>query len=195
VRRLLFLFAALLFGAAAVASAQARPRIGVRLKQEGAGPPNLIFSVTNLLEDPDWIEALNSAYRIQLHWRVSLSRSRLVADQAGRPSEWDDFVQKIPTIDLFKFSEPFHGKYLTTSSNSIDSLKALLGAEQRILTPQTLAPGRWYYTVQLDVSVDDQSDAAGSAPLLNSLQRLILGGPAHTYGPQNTASFEVRRRP
>jgi hypothetical protein len=194
-RRALYLFAAILFGAAPAASAQAHVRIGVRLQQPAAGLPNLVFSVTDLLDDPEWLDALNSAYRISLHWKVTLSRSAFI-DFTGPPTEWNDFVWKIPALDIFNYSEPVAGRLVSAKFGTIDSLKSLLGQEQLIATPKTLPPGRWYYTVQLTVSVDDPADPNSSGPSsLNALQRFVLGrGPHRTYSPQSTATFTVPNR-
>jgi hypothetical protein len=193
--RRLWLLVALLLGATSMASAQARARIGARLQQQGDGPPALVFSVSNLLDDPDWLAALNNASRIQLHWSVSLSRSRAIFDVTGAPTEWNDYVEKIPTLDVFNYMEPVRGRLMTRAFNSLDSLKSLLGQEQQINTPRTLTPGRWYYTVQLTVTADDRPDPNSKAQPLSAFQRLILGnGQSRTYGPQTTVNFVVPER-
>ncbi|HEY4320787.1 MAG TPA: hypothetical protein VGM77_06345 [Gemmatimonadales bacterium] len=193
--RRLWLLVLLLAGAASVASAQARTHIGARLQLQSDGPPALVFSVSNLLDDGDWLSALNNASRIELHWSVSLSRSRAIFDVTGTPTEWNDYVEKIPTLDVFNYMEPSRGRLTTRAFNSLDSLKLLLGQEQQINTPRTLAPGRWYYSVQLTVTADDRPDPNSKAQPLSAFQRLILGnGLSRTYGPQTTVTFVVPER-
>lgn len=192
-RRTLYLLVVLLIGAALPASAQAHTRIAARLQApQGSAPPSLIFSVSNLLDDPEWLDALNSAFRLSLHWKVTLYRTALLADRAEPAREWNDFIQKIPTLDVYDYREPVGGRLQSVKFGTLDSLKSLLGLEQLIPTPRNLAQGKWYYTVELTITADDQTDPENAGSQLSWAQRLVLGsGARRAYGPQTTTTFVV----
>ncbi|MGH7593830.1 MAG: hypothetical protein ACRELE_08280, partial [Gemmatimonadales bacterium] len=78
-RRALYLLAVAIVGAASPASAQARARISARLDMQ-ASPPNLLVHVSDLLDDPVWLDVLHNAYKVRVHWRVQLWRSRAIFD-------------------------------------------------------------------------------------------------------------------
>jgi hypothetical protein len=193
-RRALYLLAAVVVGAVATASAQARARVAVRLDTR-TSPPNLLVHVSDLLDDPVWLDALHSAYRIRVHWRVQLWRSRAILDSPQPPIEWDDIISQVPVLDVYTYTEPGGSTPMTTRFDTLDLLKAWVQQDVQLNTPTDLAPGTWYYIVDVSLSTispDQRSGSAGGG-LSEALQRFILGGgPKQDLSRSRTVDFTIR---
>jgi len=194
-RRSWSLAAVLLFGAVSTASGQDHARLAARLDPGRPPGSNLIVSVVNLLDDPQWIDELNKAYVIHLHWRVTLWKSQFPFDTRQAPVEWDDFLQQVPVMDVFRYTERVPGRRdATLQFSTLDSLKAYAGGEVRPLMPRRLSPGKWYYTVDLTISIatDAEYGSRGGTDPGGFFQRLILGvGPSDVLPTATTAPFVV----
>ncbi|MGH7582170.1 MAG: hypothetical protein ACREL5_02970 [Gemmatimonadales bacterium] len=194
-RRTRYLLAALMVGAASTASAQAHARISATLSRQGTAIPSLVVHVSNLFDDPRWLGALNSAYVIHLHWSVQLWQSQFLFDKGRSPSEWDDFIQQVPVMDVFRYTERIAGRRDSTIEfATLDSLKAYAGADVR-LAPPVLAAGKWYYTVNLSISIaseDESRSGTAGDPDRGFFQQLILGrGPRDDLPTATTVTFVV----
>jgi hypothetical protein len=190
-RRALMLFTAMIVGAVSTAPAQARARIAARLDVQ-ATPPNLLVHVSDLLEDPVWLDALRNAYRIRVHWRVQLWRSRALLDEPQLPVEWDDIVQQVPVLDVYTYTEPGGNTPMTTRFDTLDKLKDWVKQDVRLNTPATLRDGRWYYVVDATISTVAPDETNGSVS--ETLRRLVLGGgPRQDLSQAKTAYFTIRR--
>ena len=190
-RRALYLFAVLVVGAVSPASAQARARIAARLDVQ-ASPPNLLVHISDLLEDPVWLDALHNAYKIRVHWRVQLWRSRTLLDEPQLPVEWDDIVQQVPVLDVYTYTEPGGSTPMTTRFDTLDKLKEWVSQDVRLNTPATLRAGRWYYVVDATISTVAPDETNGSVS--ETLRRLVLGGgPRQDLSQARTAYFTIRR--
>jgi len=190
-RRALYLFAVLVAGAVSTASAQARARIAARLDVQ-ASPPNLLVHISDLLEDPEWLDALHNAYKIRVHWKVQLWRSRTLLDEPQLPVEWDDIVQQVPVLDVYTYTEPGGSTPMTTRFDTLDKLKDWVSQDVRLNTPATLRAGRWYYVVDATISTVAPNETNGS--LSETLRQLVLGGgPRQDLSQARTAYFTIRR--
>jgi len=190
-RRALYLFAVLVAGAVSTASAQARARIAARLDVQ-ASPPNLLVHISDLLEDPEWLDALHNAYKIRVHWKVQLWRSRTLFDEPQLPVEWDDIVQQVPVLDVYTYTEPGGSTPMTTRFDTLDKLKDWVSQDVRLNTPATLRAGRWYYVVDATISTVAPNETNGS--LSETLRQLVLGGgPRQDLSQARTAYFTIRR--
>jgi len=190
-RRALYLFAVLVAGAVSTASAQARARIAARLDVQ-ASPPNLLVHISDLLEDPVWLDALHNAYKIRVHWKVQLWRSRTLFDEPQLPVEWDDIVQQVPVLDVYTYTEPGGSTPMTTRFDTLDKLKDWVSQDVRLNTPATLRAGRWYYVVDATISTVAPNETNGS--LSETLRQLVLGGgPRQDLSQARTAYFTIRR--
>jgi hypothetical protein len=190
-RRALYLFAVMIAGAVSTASAQARARVAARLDVQ-ATPPNLLVHVSDLLEDPVWLDALHNAYKIRVHWRVQLWRSRAILDEPQLPVEWDDIIQQVPVLDVYTYTEPGGNTPMTTRFDTLDKLKDWVRQDVRLNTPATLRAGRWYYVVDATISTVAPDEANGSVS--ETLRRLVLGGgPRQDLSQAKTAYFTIRR--
>ncbi|HEY8061506.1 MAG TPA: hypothetical protein VID74_01855 [Gemmatimonadales bacterium] len=190
-RRALYLFAVLVAGAVSTASAQARARIAARLDVQ-ASPPNLLVHISDLLEDPVWLDALHNAYKIRVHWRVQLWRSRTLFDEPQLPIEWDDIVQQVPVLDVYTYTEPGGSTPMTTRFDTLDKLKDWVSQDVRLNTPATLRAGRWYYVVDATISTVAPDETNSSVS--ETLRRLVLGGgPRQDLSQARTAYFTIRR--
>ena len=137
-RRALYLFAVMVVGAVSTASAQARARVAARLDVQ-ATPPNLLVHVSDLLEDPVWLDALHNAYKIRVHWRVQLWRSRTLFDEPQLPVEWDDIIQQVPVLDVYTYTEPGGSTPMTTRFDTLDKLKDWVTAGRAVEHPGDVA--------------------------------------------------------
>jgi hypothetical protein len=190
-RRALYLFAVLIAGAVSTASAQARARIAARLDVQ-ASPPNLLVHASDLLDDPEWLDALHNAYKIRVHWRVQLWRSRALFDEPQLPVEWDDIIQQVPVLDVYTYTEPGGNTPMTTRFDTLDKLRDWVGQDVRLNTPATLRAGRWYYVVDATISTVAPDETNGSVS--ETLRRLVLGGgPRQDLSQARTAYFTIRR--
>jgi hypothetical protein len=190
-RRALYVFAVLIIGAVSTVSAQARARIAARLDIQDT-PPNLLVHVSDLLEDPVWLDALHNAYRIRVHWRVQLWRSRTLLDEPQLPLEWDDIIQQVPVLDVYTYTEPGGNTPMTTRFDTLDKLKDWVRQDVRLNTPTTLRAGRWYYVVDATISTVAPDETNGS--VAETLRRLVLGGgPRQDLSQAKTAYFTIRR--
>ena len=194
-RRALYLFAVVIVGAVSTASAQARARIAARLDIQDA-PPNLLVHISDLLEDPVWLDALRNAYKIRVHWRVQLWRSRTLFDDPQLPLEWDDIIQQVPVLDVYTYTEPGGSTPMITRFDTLDLLKEWVRQDVRLNTPANLTAGRWYYVVAATISTvaPDQANNPDAGGLSETLRRLILGGgPRQDLPRAKTAYFTIRR--
>jgi hypothetical protein len=191
-RRTLCLFAVVIVGAVSTASAQTHARIAARLDTQDS-PPNLLVHVSDLLEDPVWLDALHNAYKIRVHWRVQLWRSRTLLDDPQLPLEWDDVIQQVPVLDVYTYTEPGGSTPMTTRFDTLDLLKAWVRQDVRLNTPAKLRAGRWYYVVDATISTIAPDQANGSdGGLSETLRRLILGGgPRQDLSQAKTAYFTI----
>ena len=178
-RRTPCLLAVALALAATAASAQARATTVARLISHDRSPPELGVHVSNLLDDPDWQEQWGNAFFIQLHWKVQLWQVKLLLDSPQPPIEWDVCVQQVPGLDLFNYTERPAGARITKTFRTLDSLKTwLVGDEGPPVRP--LAPGRWYYLVDVHVSTsaEDPCDPRSTPNSGGFLRSLVQGvGP------------------
>ncbi len=196
-RRTLWLIALGTFGLATAMPAQARAVIGARLLAQSGRSPDLVVNVTNFLDEPRWVEALQNAYPIQLHWRAQLWQSRALIDRSLPPIEWDVVIQQVPVVDVFRFTERIGNRSRDTSFSTFDALKAYVEGEVQIPTPRLLVAGRWYYTVDLHIAAltQEQLDRRNAPQSLSWLQELVLGsGPSADLSRQKTVLFVVPPR-
>lgn len=193
-RRALYLFAVVVAGAVSTASAQAHARIAAHLDLRSPDTPNLLIHVSDLFTDPTWLGALNSAYTIQLHWRVQLWRQSFIRDQPRSPVEWDVVIQKVPITDVYKYAERVRTG-ISRSFATIDSLRDLVESDVSLPTPTTLAPGNWYYTVDATLTAVDDQHASDPGGITGFIQRVILGaGPKADLSRARTVTFTVPNR-
>ncbi|HEY3935321.1 MAG TPA: hypothetical protein VGL65_11975 [Gemmatimonadales bacterium] len=190
-RRALYLFAVLVAGAVSTASAQAHARISAHLDLRVPNTPSLLIHVSDLFDDPTWLGALNSAYTIQLHWRVQLWRQSFFRDQPRSPLEWDVVIQKVPITDVYKYAERVRTG-ITRSFATLDSLKDLVESDVSLPTPPTLAAGNWYYTIDATLTAVDEQRASDPGGVTGFFQRVILGnGPKTDLSRAKTVTFTV----
>lgn len=189
----------LCLAAAGPLAAQGRARVGVSLQMNPSGPPDLLVHVTGLFDDPRWREALNDAYLVRLHWKVVLWESHGLFDRQRTPTEWDDILQQVPVIDVFTFEERTARTSHTYTFHTLDSLTTWVESGAKLLTPNNLQQGKWYYTVDVSISAEPPPDARGSGddPASGSLQwvqRIVLGRGDHDDLPEaKSAPFVVGR--
>ena len=194
-RRAWFLVAATWLGAVSTASAQAHARISARLNTQ-TSPPSLLVHISDLLDDQVWLDALHNAYKIRVHWRVQLWRSRTLLDSPQPPLEWDDIIQQVPVLDVYTYTEPGGSTPMTTRFDTLDLLKEWVRQDVQLNTPSTLAEGKWYYVVDATLSTiaPDQSNAPDAGGIAETVRKLILGGgPRQDLARMRTAEFTIRR--
>lgn len=194
-RRARVLVAAMLLGAVSTASAQAHARISARLNTQ-TSPPSLLVHISDLLDDQVWLDALHNAYKIRVHWRVQLWRSRTLLDSPQPPLEWDDIIQQVPVLDVYTYTEPGGSTPMTTRFDTLDLLKEWVRQDVQLNTPPNLADGKWYYVVDATLSTiaPDQSSAPDAGGLAETVRKLILGGgPRQDLARMRTAEFTIRR--
>lgn len=189
-RRSLYLLAVIMIGAASVASAQRAITVARLLPSQGNGPPAFAAHVSNLLDDPDFVDRWNNAFYIQVHWKVQLWKSNLIINSSLPPVEWNVCVRQVPGLDLFSHTE---GKKDTTFSK-VDSLKAHLLQDVTLGQPKGLGRGEWYYLIDVHVStaVENPCDprvAVKSGGILNGI--MLGNGPTRDL-PQVRLTFPVR---
>jgi hypothetical protein len=154
-RRALGLLAALVVAAASMATAQARAVTLARLDSLN-GAPRVAVHVSNLLDDPEWLEPWQNAYVIHVHWKVQLWRNGLIKS-LQRTYEWDDLLQQVPQMDLFNYTERISGRQPTTISfRTIDSLKAHLVQDIGVPAPSRLAAGEYFFRVDVTLSTSEK---------------------------------------
>jgi len=189
-RRALYFLAAVLVGAASTASAQARAVTMARLVTQAKGPPQLAVHVSNLLDDPEWLEPWGNAYFVQLHWKVQLWQERTFINASLPPLEWDVCVQQVPGLDLFNYGERFTGRPTRKTFSTLDSLKAWLTSD--VAPPaQALSPGKWYYLIDVHVSTSAEDPCDPRTASGGGLKGLIQGtGPTRDL-PQKKLPFTV----
>lgn len=183
-RRTLLLLAVVAVGAASAAPAQARAITMARLDRTNAGPPRIAVHVSNLLDDPEWIEPWRNAYVLQAHWKVQLwQKNNFLISTPQPPVEWDVTVQQVPTMDLFNYAESTTGGTTRKSFSTLDSLKAYLTEDVIVPVAGQLAPGKWYYRIEVRVSAsaDDPLDPRPSSDIASLSQKIVGwisgGGP------------------
>lgn len=186
--------------AVSTASAQARPHVGAYLYPHPGALPSLDIHIDNLLDNAQWLDALNDAYTIHVHWRVQLWRSGgWLWNPSMPPVEWEDLIQHVPVINEYRFTEPSRNGPVTQRFATLDSLRAWVNQERTLPPPSGLAPGTWYWTVDVDLSAqtEDQESARNNdgGALTKALQRLVLGGGLRVTLPgTRTVTFTVPPR-
>ncbi len=196
-RRTLYLLAAVLAGAVSTASAQVRtPVLVARMDTAASNPHGLLVHVSGLLDSPDWLEQLNKGYTIELQWTVQLWKKGFIPS-AQSPTGWASLVQAPPGMDRYQYTERVPGKRLDFST--LDSLKAYLSVEERLLGPRNqLASGDWYYVVTVDIAaltqeqLDDQANGT-SGGLLGVLRGFVNGSGLKLPLQSQHIPFTVRR--
>ena len=195
-RRARYLLAVAVVGAASAASAQGRAIALARLVPQASGPPWVAVHVSNLLDDPQWLEPWRNAYVVQVHWKVQLWQKNFLINTSQPAVEWDVYVQQVPTIDLFNYTERTTGRTMRKSFGTVDSLKAYLTEDVSIPGPRQLAPGRWYYRIDVRVatSAEDPLDprtAANAGGVAQAIVGWIVGGGPTRDLPTVTVPFTV----
>lgn len=196
-RRALYLLAVVVVGAASAASAQARAIVVPRLVPQTSGPPRVAVHVSNLLDDPQWLEPWRNAYVVQVHWKVQLWQEKFLINTSLPAVEWDVYVQQVPGLDLFYYAERITGQPTRKTFRTLDSLKAYLTEDVSIPVQRQLSPGKWYYRidVRLSTAAEDPLDprtASEGVTFGQKLVGLILGsGPTRDL-PTVTVPFTVR---
>lgn len=190
-RRAPFVLAVLIVGAASAAAAQGRTITTAQLISQQDG--TFQAHVSNLLDDPEWLERWDNAFFIQLHWKVQLWRARFPFSSPQPPVEWDVCVQQVPGLDLFNYTELTTRSRKTTTFRTLDSLKAHL-IEPVGLPSRQLAPGNWFYLIDVHVSTseDDPCDPRTAAARPGLIERIVQGsGPVRDL-PTVRLDFTVR---
>jgi hypothetical protein len=207
VRRIAFLLAVLVAGAASAAPAQGSAFLSAQLYPDSLAGPDVSFHVGSLLDDPEWRDALDHNLPIRLHWKVQTFRERPVIDESGPTVELDVRVERDPMLQayLYQFTAP--GESPTRSLfNSLDSLRLEVGQAWRVQVRNGLKPGRWYYTVSLEITTltdadltavqRNQSRSGGDqgGGIWAYLQRKLIGGvvPRRVLPTERTRTFTVR---
>lgn len=204
--RRLLLLASLLAGAPIRASAQAQPVVNARLGPDRVAGPNPEWRVASLFEDGRWKDALESAYSIRLEWQVRAWRKRTIADARGPSLQYSVIIRKQPLLEEYQLILQSPGRRPDEKRfSTLDSLK--VAVTTYVTVPfQLREPGRWYYSVRLDIStlndeelaklqrfMDDPSagEPGSGGAVTRGVMRLFL--PTQTLS-ENTATFIVRSR-
>lgn len=195
-RRTLALLAALVFGAASAATAQARAIAVVRLVPHAKTPPTVYVHVSNLLDDPEWQEAWRNAFVIRVHWKVQLWQKNFLISTPQPAVEWDVYVQQVPGMDLFNYAEITTGGRRTISFTTLDSLKAYLAGDVEVPGPAQLSPGNYFYRVdaRVDASTDnplDPKSSSGGSSLAQWFVGVFSGGGPARDLPTVERAFKV----
>ncbi len=200
-RRALGLLAALVVAVAPAAPAQAHAHAMAltRLDTTSDGRPQVVVHISNLLDDPEWLEPWQNAYVIQVHWRVQLYRKGFLGVTSPQPrttTEWDVLVQQVPQMDLFNYKERIGGQQpKTTSFRTLDSLKAHLVEDIGIPAPKKLAAGDYFFRIDVTLSTleKDPFDARATADVgvVQKLVALLPGGTHSRDLPTVDRSFTV----
>jgi hypothetical protein len=197
-RRALGLLAALAAAAAATASAQAHAVTLARLDTTRDGRPQVAVHVSNLLDDPEWLDPWQSAYVIQIHWKVQLLR-KAIFRTVQSTVEWDVLVQQVPQMDLFNYTERISGRLPNTISfRTLDSLKAHLVEDVGIpatSAARKLAPGDYFFRIDVTLSTSEKDpfDLRPSADVgvFQKLAGLLPGGNHSRDLPTVDRNFTV----
>jgi hypothetical protein len=192
-RRALGLLAALVVAAAPAASAQAHAVTLARLDSLN-GAPRVAVHVSNLLDDPEWLEPWQNAYVIQVHWKVQLWKKGLIK-ALQRTYEWDDLLQQVPQMDLFNYTERFNGASKTISFRTLDSLKAHVVQDVALPAPPKLAAGEYFFRIDVTLSTSEKDPFDTRAPsdvgAVQKFVELFSGGNHAKDLPTVDRSFTV----
>lgn len=155
-RRIAFLLAVVLAGAASTAPAQAGARVEVGIDPASRDPRPRI---RNLMNEERWREAIDDAFRISLTWRVDLYRTRTF---------WFPANEKRFEVTIVVWREPLLGQYYVTylvpgsppEARIFTSYEQFAFELERPLPIDNMAPrteGGFYYAANLKISaLDDQ---------------------------------------
>jgi hypothetical protein len=158
--------AALVLWAAPAAAQRARVRLDLQPPaSDSAGP---VLTSANLLADSHTRELLRNSFPAKLHYRVELWRESNWFDDPAGSVEWDAFVSFDPVLEVYRVLRQ-RGK----QTEDFGGFATLTSAEVPLDKPYTVPlkprrPGKYYYTVQLDVQTLSESD-------LDALQRWLSG--------------------
>jgi hypothetical protein len=180
VRRVLLLLAVVLVGVAPAAAAQARARVEVTRDTVSNDP---IVRVRNLLREPQWREALESAFTLRLQWRVDLWRQRTIFPANERSVSYEVIVQPDPLLQQYRLitrvpgRPPIESRYAT-----FESLLLAIDLPQQLGRQGPTRAGDWYYTATLRVSTLTDEE-------LEELQAFVGGGDRGSPGSAITRAL------
>lgn len=172
-RRIAFLLAVLLAGAANPAAGQASARVEITLDTARSGAR---VRVLNLMEEERWREALDDAFRISLHFRIELWKRKTFWSTNERTIEFSMVIRR----------EPLLGQYFITyfmpntaeDERQFGSFEEFVLHLERAIRIDKMAPGTegsWYYVANLQVSALDEEQFA-------EMQRFLEGGDRPSGG-------------
>lgn len=98
VRRAALIFAGLLVAAPLAAQ---RPRLAVSLRQSGAGPPDAVVRIANLLTDDRLVSAMRAGFPLYVALTVELRESRALWDRSVDRWVGEYMVQFDPVRDVY----------------------------------------------------------------------------------------------
>jgi hypothetical protein len=155
-RRALGLLAAIVVAAASAASAQAHAITLAHVDTLRDGTPQVAVHVSNLLDDPEWLEPWQNAYVIRIHWKVQVWRNALIKSPQ-RTYEWDVLLRQVPQMDLFNYTERISGRQPNTISfRTLDSLKAHLVQDVGVPALPKLAAGQYFFRIDVTLSTSEK---------------------------------------
>ncbi len=168
-----------------------------RLDTTSDGRQQVVVHISNLLDDPEWLEPWQNAYVIQVHWKVQLWRNGFLGIKSPQQTvEWDVLVQQVPQMDLFNYTERIGGQQSRrTSFRTLDSLKAHLVEDIGIPAPKKLPAGAYFFRIDVTLSTleTDPFDARVSADVgvFQKLVGLLPGGNHSRDLPTVDRSFTI----
>lgn len=179
-RRVCFLLAVLLVGTAPAVTAQARARVEVTRDTVSNDP---IVRVRNLLREPQWREALESAFTLRLQWRVDLWRQRAIFPANERTVQYEVIVQPDPLLQQYRLITRVPGRPpIESRYASFESLQMAMDLAQQLGRQGPTRRGDWYYTATLRVSTLTDEE-------LEELQAFVGGSDRNSPGSAFTRAL------
>jgi hypothetical protein len=135
------------------------------LRIERGGPT---IAATNILGDSRMRELLRSGFPAQLHFRLELWRKARWFDDLSSWTEWDVLVSYDPASQSYRVARK-HGNQTEDFGGfgSLTSAEAQIDRAYRVSLPPP-NPGRFYYTLALDIQTLQLGD-------LDALERWLRG--------------------
>jgi hypothetical protein len=157
VRRTAAVAVACLAGLAGFASAQARPRLEVDLRQRTDGPPDAVVTLRDLLADDRFLSAMRSGFPLYMAYEVELRESRSMWDRTVARETWELVVLHDPGRDLYRLEDERGGEEIRDRA----ALERRLGYAIVFEGLRPDGPGRFHYRAVVtartlsDEDVDD----------------------------------------
>lgn len=171
---------AVLLGALLAGGLSGQERPALRVDLSGTDPPEALVSVRHLLNEPRFLQALESGFPLYMEYRVTLRRPGSLRDRAmGPPVVWEYVVLFDPVRERFTVETPDGTEGLPDR----DALRARLAQVYRVpLEPG--ASGEYYYAGEVTARTLSDEDVdqtfawlkgeRGGPGLLDRIARRVL---------------------